>query len=162
DQYDVYVRAENKFRTDIEGLRRMIVPSSKIGYVTLDRVVTSQTGTGPASIDRVKRQRQVTLLANTKPGGPAVHITSAMVQPVTDTTAPAGSTAGNIARPQAMGEAGSYSMLAVVPSFACVDIVLAAPVASFSHPATILVTLPLSIPLGISSLMLTGQSVNIF
>src|SRR5690606_17373760 len=41
DQYDVYVRAENKFRTDIEGLRRIIVPSSKIGYVTLDRVVTS-------------------------------------------------------------------------------------------------------------------------
>ncbi len=162
DQYEVRVRAENKFRTDVEGLQRMIVPSSKIGFVTLDRVVTVQTGTGPASIDRVNRQRQVTLLANTKPGGSAVNITAAMDQAVKDLNLSPGYTTGYIGQSKEMGKAMFYFLLAFVLSFVFMYIVLAAQFESFIHPVTILLTLPLSIPFGIFSLMVTGQTVNIF
>ena len=162
DQYDVYVRAINSFRTSEEGLKRMIVPSAKLGWVTLDRVVTSSTGTGPSSIDRTNRQRQVTLLANTKPGGSAASITAAIDSYVKELNMPAGYRNGYVGQSKEMGKALFYFMLAFALSFIFMYIVLAAQFESFIHPVTILLTLPLSIPFGIFSLLVMGQTVNIF
>lgn len=164
DQYDVTVRSINPFRTSVEGLKRVIVPSSKLGWVTLDRVVTAKEGTGPSSIDRTNRQRQVTLLANTKPGGSAAAITSAIndyVKELGIDKAP-GYRTGYVGQSKEMGKAGFYFLLAFVLSFIFMYIVLAAQFESFIHPVTILLTLPLSIPFGIVSLLIAGQTVNIF
>ena len=162
DQYEVRVRAINSFRTDIEGLKRMIVPSSKVGWVTLDRVVKTSEGTGPSSVDRTNRQRQVTLLANTKPGGSAASITAAIDTYVKELNLPAGYKTGYVGQSKEMGKAGFYFLLAFALSFIFMYIVLAAQFESFIHPVTILLTLPLSIPFGIFSLLVMGQTVNIF
>lgn len=162
DQYDVYVRAINQFRTSEEGLKRMIVPSAKLGWVTLDRVVKTKPGTGPSAIDRTNRQKQVTLLANTKPGGSAASITSAIDSYVKELNLPAGYHTGYVGQSKEMGKAGFYFLLAFALSFIFMYIVLAAQFESFIHPVTILLTLPLSIPFGIFSLLVMGQSVNIF
>src|SRR5258708_10367579 len=69
DQYNVRVRAMGEFRASAEGLQRMLVASQKLGWVSLDNLVRVEEGTGPSSIDRYNRQRQVMLVANTKPGG---------------------------------------------------------------------------------------------
>ncbi len=162
DQYEVRVRAVNPFRSSVEGLNRLIVPSTKVGWVTLDRVVKSSPGTGPSSIDRTNRQRQVTLLANTRPGGSAASITSAINQYVKELSLPAGYTTGYVGQSKEMGKAGFYFLLAFALSFIFMYIVLAAQFESFIHPVTILLTLPLSIPFGIFSLLVMGQTVNIF
>src|SRR6184192_3114964 len=67
DEYDVRVRAVGQFRANAEGLKRMLVASQKLGWVSLENLVRVEEGTGPSSIDRLNRQRQVTLLANVKP-----------------------------------------------------------------------------------------------
>ncbi len=164
DQYEVRVRAINNFRTDVEGLKRLIVPSSKpgIGFVTLDRLIKVKEGTGPSSVDRLNRQRQVTLLANTKPGGSATSITAALDTYVKDLNLPAGYSSGYVGQSKELGKSLFYFMLAIALSFIFMYIVLAAQFESFIHPITILLTLPLSIPFGILSLLLTGQTVNIF
>ncbi len=162
DQYDVTVRAINPFRTSLEGLKRMIVPSVKLGLVTLDRVVKTTNGTGPSSVDRTNRQRQVTLLANTKPGGSATSITAEINKFVKDMNLPAGYTTGYVGQSKELGKSLYYFALAIVLSFIFMYIVLAAQFESFIHPVTILLTLPLSIPFGIVSLLATGQTVNIF
>ncbi|HEV7699507.1 MAG TPA: efflux RND transporter permease subunit, partial [Pyrinomonadaceae bacterium] len=162
DQYEVDVRAINPYRTSLEGLKRVIVPSAKLGWVTLDRVVKSKPGTGPSSIDRTNRQRQVTLLANTKPGGSAASITAAIDSYVKILNIPTEYRTGYVGQSKEMGKAGFYFLLAFMLSFIFMYIVLAAQFESFIHPVTILLTLPLSIPFGIFSLLLAGQTVNIF
>jgi len=162
DQYEVRVRAINPFRTSVEGLKRMIVPSAKVGWVTLDRVVKTVEGTGPSSVDRTNRQRQVTLLANTRPGGSAASITSAIDSYVKELNLPSTYRTGYVGQSKEMGKAGFYFLLAFALSFIFMYIVLAAQFESFIHPVTILLTLPLSVPFGIFSLLVLGQTVNIF
>ncbi|MDQ3473391.1 MAG: efflux RND transporter permease subunit, partial [Acidobacteriota bacterium] len=69
DQYNVRVRAVGEYRASVEGLKRMIVSSAKLGWVSLDNLVRVEEGTGPSAIDRLNRQRQVMMLGNVKPGG---------------------------------------------------------------------------------------------
>ncbi|MBA3353759.1 MAG: efflux RND transporter permease subunit [Blastocatellia bacterium] len=162
DQYEVHVRAINTYRSDIEGLKRIIVPSAKLGLVTLDRLVKVSSGTGPSSIDRTNRQRQVTLLANTRPGGSATNITGEIDGFVKTLGLPPGYRTGYVGQSKELGKSLYYFALAIVLSFIFMYIVLAAQFESFIHPVTILLTLPLSIPFGIVSLLIMGQTVNIF
>jgi HAE1 family hydrophobic/amphiphilic exporter-1 len=162
DQYEVHVRAINAYRSDIEGLKRIIVPSAKLGWVTLDRLIKVSSGTGPSSIDRTNRQRQVTLLANTRPGGSATSITGEIDRFVKTLGLPPGYRTGYVGQSKELGKSLYYFALAIVLSFVFMYIVLAAQFESFIHPVTILLTLPLSIPFGIVSLLIAGQTVNIF
>jgi HAE1 family hydrophobic/amphiphilic exporter-1 len=162
DQYNVRVRAMGQFRASQEGLNRMLVASSKIGWVSLDNVVSLKEGTGPSAIDRLNRQRQVTILGNVKPGGSQSAVISQLDQDAKAMNVPSNYTTGLAGRSKELGRAGYYFMLAIALSFIFMYMVLAAQFESFIHPVTILLTLPLAIPFGILSLLITGQTVNIF
>ena len=162
DQYDVRVRATGQFRASVEGLKRMIVPSTKIGWVSLDNLVSVEEGAGPSAIDRLNRQRQVTLLANVRPGGSQAAVINRMNQFVKELNIDPAYKTGLAGRSKELGRAGYYFMLAFTLSFVFMYMVLAAQFESFVHPITILLTLPLAIPFGILSLLVTGQTVNIF
>ena len=162
DQYNVRVRAIGQFRSSVEGLKQMIVSSSKIGWVSLDNLVHVEEGTGPSAIDRLNRQRQVTLLANVKPGGSQADVIQKLNAFVKEIGIDPAYKTGLAGRSKELGRAGYYFMLAFVLSFVFMYMVLAAQFESFIHPITILLTLPLAIPFGILALLLTGQTINIF
>ena len=162
DQYDVRVRAMGEFRASEEGLKRMLVASQKLGWVSLDNLVTVEQGTGPSSIDRYNRQRQVTLFANTKPGGSQAAVITKMNQFAKAENMDSAYRTLLAGRAKELARTGQYFLLAIVLSFVFMYMVLAAQFESFIHPITILLTLPLAIPFGIVSLLVTGQTVNIF
>jgi HAE1 family hydrophobic/amphiphilic exporter-1 len=162
DQYNVRVRAIGQSRSSVEGLNQMIVSSAKIGWVSLDNLVRIEEGTGPSAIDRLNRQRQVMLLANVKPGGSQAAVIQKLNEFVQEIGIDPAYSTGLAGRSKELGRAGYYFMLAFILSFVFMYMVLAAQFESFIHPITILLTLPLAIPFGILSLLITGQTVNIF
>lgn len=122
----------------------------------------AQPGTGPSSIDRLNRQRQVTITANVKPGGSQSEVIQRMNEMVKGMKLEPGYTTGLAGRSRELGRAGYYFVLAFALSFIFMYMVLAAQFESLIHPVTILLTLPLAIPFGILSLLIFGQTVNIF
>jgi len=162
DQYNVRVRAIGQFRASKEGLQRMIVASPKVGWVTLDNLVRIEEGSGPSAIERLNRQRQVVLSANVRAGGSQAAVTAQMEQFAKEMSIEPGYSTGLAGRSKELGKAGYYFMLAFALSFIFMYMVLAAQFESFIHPITILLTLPLAIPFGILSLLVMGQTINIF
>jgi hydrophobic/amphiphilic exporter-1 (mainly G- bacteria), HAE1 family len=162
DQYDVRMRAIGQFRASAEGLTRMLVASQKLGWVSLDNLVRIEEGTGPAAIDRYNRQRQVMVTANTKPGGSQTSVITKLNQFAKEENMGSAYRTSLAGRSKELTRTGTYFLLAIVLSFVFMYMVLAAQFESFIHPITILLTLPLAIPFGILSLLVTGQTVNIF
>ena len=162
DQFDVIIRAEREFRIGQEGLKSMVVPSSKAGLITLDKVVTLEEGKGPSSIDRLNRQRQVTVYANIKPGGGSTTITTAMDKFISELKLDPGYTAGVAGTSKELAKSAGYFLTAIALAFIFMYIILAAQFESFVHPITILLTLPLAVPFGMLSLIIFGQSLKHF
>jgi hydrophobic/amphiphilic exporter-1 (mainly G- bacteria), HAE1 family len=162
DQYDVRVRSIEEFRTSAEGLRRMTVPSAKRGSVGLDEVVTIKSGSGPSAVNRINRQRVVTLTANVLPGGSQADVISKMDEAAAEIHMDPEYRKGLAGMSKELGRAGYYFGLAFSLTFIFMYIVLAAQFESFIHPITILLTLPLAVPFGILSLLVMGQTVNVF
>jgi HAE1 family hydrophobic/amphiphilic exporter-1 len=138
------------------------VSSSKIGWVSLDNLVRVEEGTGPSAIDRLNRQRQVMLLGNVKSGGSQAAVIQKMDEFAKEMKIEGAYTTGLAGRSKELGRTAYYFGLAFLLSFVFMYMVLAAQFESFIHPVTILLTLPLAIPFGILSLLVTGQTVNIF
>ncbi len=162
DQYDVRVRAQESSRSSAESLSRITVPSSKVGSVGLDEVVHISSGTGPSSINRINRQRQVSLMANLVPGGSQTTVIEQLQQDAGNLGMDPGYTSGLTGASKELTRTGFYFALAFSLTFIFMYIVLAAQFESFIHPITILLTLPLAVPFGIVSLLIAGQTVNIF
>jgi hydrophobic/amphiphilic exporter-1 (mainly G- bacteria), HAE1 family len=163
EEYDVRLRADSKYRTSIDGLSQLIVFSTnKQGWVPLDQVVRIKGGSAPSSISRLDRQRQVTISANVLPGGSQQQVINTMNDVIKEIQLdPAYTTAlGGFSKN--LAQSAYYFGIAIALTLIFMYIVLAAQFESFLHPFTILLTLPLAVPFGILSLVLAGQTINVF
>jgi HAE1 family hydrophobic/amphiphilic exporter-1 len=138
------------------------VSSTRLGSVGLDSVVKLEESTGPTQIERVSRQRQVLLTANLKPGFSQSDIITRLNNEVKAMNLPADYVTGLAGRSKELGKTMRGFILAFVLSFVFMYIVLAAQFESFIHPVTVLLALPLSMPFALISLIVAGQSFNMF
>jgi HAE1 family hydrophobic/amphiphilic exporter-1 len=162
DQYDVVVRAGEEFRRTRENLSNFTVASSNGGTVGLEKLVRLEEGESPASIDRLNRQRQVTISASLAPNGSEADGLVAVQRYAQELNMEAGYRTGVTGQSKELGRANQSFMLAFLLSFVFMYLILAAQFESFIHPVTILLTLPLSIPFALLSTLIAGQRLNIF
>jgi multidrug efflux pump subunit AcrB len=162
EDYDIRARAEHKYRADAEGLSLVTVPSSRYGSVPLREVVSLKPATGPSVINRISRQRYVGLSANVAPGYGDSDVQKVLEEDITSLHMPASYHAFPQGRSKETGRATANFLLAFGLSFVFMYLTLAAQFESWLHPITILLCLPLTLPFALVSLLIFGQSLNIF
>jgi hydrophobic/amphiphilic exporter-1 (mainly G- bacteria), HAE1 family len=162
NQYKIRVRAEREARQQQESIMDVMVPSNQGQSVELRNLVSVGRGTGPDTIDHIYRERQVMMYANVAPTSSESEVLEGVMKHIDEMKMEPGYHVVAQGNSKELQKANYYFMLAFSLSFIFMYIVLAAQFESFLHPITILLTLPISVPFGLLSLLLTGQKVNIF
>ena len=162
EQYDVHIRALLGDRESAEAIGQLTVPSSRLGSVPLENLARLEAGTSPSEINRLNRQRQVTVFAGLLPGVSQTPAMAAMEQAAQELNMGPGFSTRFAGRSRELGRAAQNFLLAFVLSLVFMYLILAAQFESWLHPVTILLSLPLTLPFALLSIILTQQSLNIF
>jgi HAE1 family hydrophobic/amphiphilic exporter-1 len=140
----------------------MTVPSTKLGAVSLDNVARFEESQGPSQVDRLGRRRQVTISANMRSGYSQQSALNALQKEVKSLRLDPAYSYGTTGTSREMGKAAKNFLLAFALSIIFMYLVLAAQFESWLHPVTILLALPLSLPFALLSIIVFGQSLNIY
>lgn len=159
-RYDVRARLIPTDRTDPEDIGRLYVRSKDGRLVEISNVVDVQEAGGPSIINRVDRQRAITLFANLegKPLGQAMgelDAISAKILPSDYSTRYKGMA-------ETMGESFGYLTFALLLGIILAYMILASQFESFIHPFTVLLSMPFSFIGAFGALLIAGKTLNIF
>jgi HAE1 family hydrophobic/amphiphilic exporter-1 len=161
EQYDVWLRLDRHDRSDAQLIQDLPLLSSKAGLVPLSQVSVATNGQAPAEIDRMNRQRMVSIFANLD-GIDLGRATQNITELVRDMKLPPAYHPVQTGQAKMMAEMMTQFGLAFLLSFLFMYIVLAAQFESFLHPVTILLALPLTLPFALLSLLMTGETLTIY
>jgi len=162
EQYEIRIRADEAYRTREDMLRLLSVPSTKLGQVSLMDVVKIQKDTSPSTINRYQRERQVTFMANGGPGANEGAIGEAVTAAINAENLPKGFATRAQGQTKLMRETGLSFILGLLASFVFMYLILAAQFESWLHPVTILLSLPLTLPFAILSIILFRQALDLY
>ena len=172
EQYEVHVRAAERFRSGEAGISLLTVPANpntgtfaavgEANSVPIADVVSFERSTGPATIQRLNRQREVTITANLLPGGSSQDVITQLDKSFAALNLGPEYSASPTGRSKEMGKAFGAFITAFGLSIIFVYLILAAQFESWLHPVTILLSLPLTVPFALISILIFGGSLNIF
>ena len=162
EQYEVHVRAMATGRDSAAGIGQLTVPSSRVGAVPLENIADLTPGSAPSNVDRLNRQRQVTVFAGLLPGVSQTPAMDAMQRAAESLNMGPGYSTRFAGRSRELGRAAQNFLIAFVLSLVFMYLILAAQFESWLHPVTILLSLPLTLPFALLSIIVTRQSLNIF
>jgi len=162
EQYEVHLRARAENRSTEAAIASLTVPSSRLGSVALDNVADFSAGTAPSDINRIARQRQVTVFCNLLPGASQAEVQNAMMAEFIKMSPGSDYRGAFTGRSRELGRAAQNFVLAFLLSLVFMYLILAAQFESWLHPITILLSLPLTLPFALLSIIVFNQSLNIF
>ena len=156
------MRAETRFRDDPKALDLLQVPSRIYGQVPLSDVVERDEVESASQITRMSRERAVTITCNIKPGFSESEIMARIDGILTDLDMPPGYKFEPFGRSKEAAKLAGAFLFAIGLAFVFMYLVLAAQFESWLHPFTIMLSLPLTFPFALISLLLFGEQMNIF
>jgi HAE1 family hydrophobic/amphiphilic exporter-1 len=161
DRYDVQLRVDEEFRNSPAALDRLFVPSATLGNVPISSVARLDPAEGPVRIERYNRQRQIMLSANLAAGQSLSNVIQTVNQTVDELNMAPEYRTGLVGRSKEFGRAGLNYAIALLLSIVFMYMILAAQFESFIDPVTILLSLPLSVPFALISLLAARENFSI-
>ena len=162
EEYDVQLRLSRGDREDISTISRLYVPRVGEGLVRLDNLVQVESARSASRIDRLDRQRQVSLRAGIAPGFALSDRIEALQQAVREMNLPIEYSTSVSGRGRELQRTYNEFLWAFLLSIIFMYMILASQYESTIHPLTILLSLPLSVPFALLSLWLTGNTLNLY
>jgi HAE1 family hydrophobic/amphiphilic exporter-1 len=159
-RYDLRIRLNPEERRDPDDLKKLYVRARDGRLVDLGNLVRIQEGGGPSVINRVDRQRAITLFASLEgiPLGQAIEDLNG----ISGKILPSDYIPKYRGQADMMAESFGYLMFAIILGVIMAYMVLAAQFESFVHPFTVLLAMPLSFIGAFGALLLTGNTLSIF
>jgi HAE1 family hydrophobic/amphiphilic exporter-1 len=162
DDYDVQLRLSEGDRNDPSTISTLYIPRQNGGLVRLDNVVKISQATAPSRIDRLDRQRQVSMRANVAPGFALSDRLEALRKEVETMNLPAAYTTTVSGRGRELERTFNEFIWAFLLSVIFMYMILSSQFESLIHPLTILLSLPVSIPFALFSLWVTNNTLNLY
>ncbi|MDR3499496.1 MAG: efflux RND transporter permease subunit [Parvibaculum sp.] len=161
-RYDVRVRLEEDQRDDIAKLSLIQVRGPDGRLIDINNVANFEVASGPAQIERQNRSRRIAILANSPAGvalGPATQAVEAYLK---DAQLPANYSWSAEGPAKSMKETGQAIGFAFMLALTALYMILASQFNSFSQPAIIMLSAPLSFVGAFISLKLSGLELTMF
>ena len=162
DDYDVQLRLAEGERNDPEAILRLYVPAAGGKLVQLGNFVTVKEETTASRVDRLDRQRQVSLRAGVGPGYALADRLEALQQAVKEMNLPPTYSTAVGGRGRELARTYREFIWALMLSIIFMYMILASQFESVVHPLTILLSLPLAVPFALISLWATGNTLNLY
>lgn len=157
----IRIRLPENARADIEQIRQMRLPTATGGVTTLGAVADVEFQAGPARIDRLNRQRQITVQAEMADGVELGEATNAVHALPIMKNLPDGVRPGAVGNAEAMQEMFAGFVVAFATAIFLMFAVLVLLFRSFFKPIVILAALPLAVGGAFVGLLLFNLSLSI-
>jgi HAE1 family hydrophobic/amphiphilic exporter-1 len=151
-QYDVWLRAQSGDRATNQDLYQITFPSPNVGLVKLTSLAKLVEDRGPTEIERLGRERIVTVVGNPEgiALGDAIDRAEGILKRM---NLPSQYSYVFTGQAKTLGETGYYFLIAFTLSITFMYLILAAQFESWMQPIAILMALPVTVPFGMLSLV---------
>ncbi|HYH45923.1 MAG TPA: efflux RND transporter permease subunit, partial [Thermoanaerobaculia bacterium] len=162
DDYDVQLRLVEAARNNPGAVPLLYVPSESGELIRLDNLVKLEEVTTASRIDRLDRQRQVSVRAGVGEGYALADRIEALRQEVAKMNLPPTYSTAVSGRARELERTRGEFAWALMLSIVFMYMILAAQFESLVHPLTILLSLPLAVPFALLALWGTNNTLNLY
>ena len=160
-EYELYMRLDDKFRSDTNDILKTKIRSKEGFFVTLGDVATISFEQKPASISRFNRADEIKFLANTKNNAPLNSVANEISKKL-DEILPANFKYKFLGFVELMDDTNASFIFTVSASTVLIYMVLAALYESFLLPFLIMLAMPLAFCGVVIGLFISGNPFSLF
>ncbi len=162
EEYDVQLRLDEGYRNEPETIATLHVPTRAGNLVRLDNLVDLTPSISASRIDRIDRQRQVSLRANVAPGYALADRMDVLRSAVDEMNLPPTYSTIASGGGRELERTFFEFLWAVGLALIFVYIILAATYERLTEPLVVLLSVPLTVPFALLTLWLFDQTLNLY